>query len=118
VINALLTLLIVLLTGLINNQPPTPYNGRPVAVFTSPVKPHALSRINVIVAAMPSGASHVEIVTDKATFNARHSGVREFTARAVPTPAVPGPWELDVQFTLRGRSFTTPGSVITVTPAR
>ena len=116
--SALFTLLIVLLTGLINSQPPQPYNGRPVAVFTSPAKPHVSSQINVIVEARPKGASQVKIVTDKASFAARHSGVRAFTARAVPTPAVPGPWELDVQFTLRGRAFTTPGSVVTVTPAR
>ena len=64
---------------------------------------------------MPAGASHVKVVTDTATYPATHTGVREFSATAVPTPPVPGPWELDVEFTLHGRAYTTPGSVVTVT---
>ena len=117
-INALLTLLIMVLTGFIQSQPPAPYNGRPVAVFTSPAKPRASTQIGVVIDAMPAGASRVKVVTDTATYPATHTGVREFSATAVPTPPVPGPWELDVEFTLHGRAYTTPGSVVTVTPAR
>ncbi len=117
-ISALFTVLLVLLAGLVNSGTPKPYSGLPPAVFTTPSKPPASSTIKVMVAALPKDASRVKIVTDEGTYPTRRSGVREFTAKAVPTPIVPGPWELDLQFNVRGTTFTTIGSVVMVTQHR
>ena len=90
----------------------------PPGRLTTPSKPPASSTIKVVVAALPKDASSVKVVTDEGTYPTRPSGVREFTAKAVPTPIVPGPWKLDLRFTVHGTAYTTIGSVVMVTQAR
>ena len=63
---------------------------------------------------MPRDASHVKIVTDGGTYPAGPTGVRAVHGALVPTPNVPGPWELDLRFDVHGETYSAIGSVIMV----
>jgi hypothetical protein len=118
VIGSFFTVLLILAAALFNSpDSPRQWDGAPVGlVITTPHHPQVLSNVKVTVYGMPRGASHVKIVTEDSSYPAKHVGVRAFAAPVIATPAVPGLWQLNLQFDLHGQTYTTIGSVVTVDP--
>lgn len=114
IIGAIIAVLIGLLTAVTPHPPatgPSAYAGPTPIVVTSPAHPVDRRPVTVTIAAMPLGVRDLRV-----------AGVSTRPARIAPhvwrfrttAPAVPGPWLLTLSFRLRGRDYTTPGTVLEV----
>jgi hypothetical protein len=93
---------------------PTPWNGRPLAVVTSPSQPQLGTTLTVVVALLPRRAHDVVAVA-----GGRRARVRRLPsgARRARLPlAVEGPLTVTVRFTLHGTRYAAPGGVVFVVP--